>query len=1455
MIHSPNPLDAVAGTEAMAAMYMQFHRWFVMRKRQELVNPNFLPISEITLPRMSLYHWFPKEVLEIGPSRSEAFVSNFVGNVFLDFVNHYEPVVGGGRTLPLEIRKAIQGYRASHYNYNWTKEIKTVYNREQNLIVKSYGLLDRMFVQRPSIFVNFERYYNHFNALIKGINEEGDRVGVTPRQQFIRIDLPTNFPGYNELLIDYDHYVKQYNLPEDKPVPSNQSIRMTKGESSYWLIDFMAFVFGDYRFSLFGKIGHQTLNNTHIIFVFDSRCLIINLATIKGWLDQENDKNYLDKVDDTKQISHRAGSPKRLNAAKRFYLALLNLSRGGISEQEKDNPNGEEEEGNTTLDEGTARPEEEQGRAPAHSVQEKAGKDNGTVGNPGAGGSLVDVLKDSNGDVALGDNVAGGQGSGDPVQDDQDWNSAVDDNLLEQEQVEQIVNVKRDPFDTPVSGIAAALEERARSGNLSVAEQKFFMKKGEQYKTIRMENGQTLEEFIKVSPEELKQLHNDAKIEANFVSILDESMLTSKATALKNGYVKRFLYKDVVGMTLGIQNAGFALNNFKLEEVHSVEGVYDVMSIQVHHVNGEQSTHTIRFPKVQPDGTFVVDGVKTHMQLQRRELPIRKIDKDTVALSSYYPNRLMVTRSQLMSENLSVWLSKQVMRKGEEKTLTFNRGSKFDKSMVAPRIYSAFAMQYQWIKTDKFTFDFRFHKLVEENPEFAKYNKKDSFLVGVKAGKPLTLDSYGNVYLDGVEQGTIEGLMGISTKKQPIEYCSISIGGFLFPIGVVLCYYFGIDELLRITKAQTRSIPAGTRAKLDDDEFALAFNDEYLVFNRRDKHVAMIFGGLQGLGNISNFSKSDLNNPGVWGPLIADTKVKTRHFREMKCLYDLFIDPVTKVELQRLKYSDSFHYLLMDAVRLLETDQARNPVELEEQRFVGYERFAGHIYSELCDAIRKYHNKGTDRKHKLEINPDAVTMRIITDTSVNLVEEVGPVHQVKDQEELTFGGTGGRSEITVTQSARIQLPSYKGRVSEANKDSGKVGFTTYTTSDPLIADYRGNMDLHSNATYTGLLSVTGNLSPSITKDDAKRQIFVSTQWSQAVSAKNYTWGITRTGYDSIIAHRTSELYSKVAKDEGKVTAVEDDQLVVTYADGSTDTYPLGLVIGEASGEYHRHTRVTDLKVGDRFRKGDILGWDDEWFARDPFNPGQAVLKTAQMVRIAMLEDQDTFEDSIAISRDLAEESVTPFLNPVPFTMLVNQSILMRVKVGDEIDYDAILCEIEDSHVLSDVADEDPSSNINRLGIRQIRSKNHGKVIHIDVKYNSPLEEMSDTVKKLVKEGDRRRKRFMETEGKTPVTGGVNANLKVAKPVIPPGLVAITIMIESLDVSTTADKFVLGNQMKATTGYVMPYPIYTADGRRVDVKTSFKGMLNRMVCSLRDEAASNELMIGFSKRAIQVYRGK
>lgn len=1446
-----SPLDAVMGEEAL---YPQFYRAFVQRKRQELIAPVFIGIGEIILPRGSLVHFFPNNPQEIGPSISEAFISNYPDEVFIEFPTKYTPVIGNGRAVQIEPRKIITGYRGSHYKYNWTKDINTVYNKDKVLVVKSYGLADMLWHPRASLFINFERFYNHFNLLMTGVNEEAERS--KRRKQFFRIDLPLHMPAFTELMADYDHYVESFR--DGKPLPSNKTVRTTKQENSYWLMDWMAFLFGDYEFSLLNKLSDKAIEDFHLIFVFNSRALVIHLGTLKGWLDAEMDPKAKAK-DGNSPKSEREKHGKRLNASKRVYLALLNLTRGGVSEEEvvkEEKSDGRGEEAAKARGVVAEASGAEKGKSKV-----SGGSGEGALPRKNDGKRVdhhPDPLRDAFGGGQKADDGvhegAGQEGDGANPESLEEWTSHVDDRLLEQDKVVADTSVKKDPFPKFESGVAAALEEVAREGKLSVAEQQFFMRKGTQVYHIEMENGQSLAEFMEIKPEELATLTSDAKIEGNFPTILDMSMLQSRAKVLKQGYVDKFLHKDIARMAVGIQNAGFALNDYKQEQIHGVEGSYDVMTMQVHHVEGEQSTHQVRFPKVNKDGSFTVDGVKSHLQLQRMEQPIRKIDASTVLLTSHYDRQLMVTRSKKVVDDLGVWLKKQILlRAMADKDITLSRGNGRNRDYTGPRIYTILASRFQWINVGGYLLDFRIEKLLEDYPEFKKFTKPEMFLVGVKNKKPITIDSYGNLYLDGVEFNTFEGLMGINFSKAPNEHAVINISGYPFPLGVVLCYYFGIDELLKIVKATTRTVPMGTRPKLADDEYAIQFNDEYLIFNRREKLSTLIFGGMPKLTNISNFSRSDLNNKGIWGPLMGDPKVRPSQFLEMNLLYKMFIDPVTKDQLKRLGYSEAFHYLLIDAAKLLETDQTRHEVELEEQRFVGYERFAGHFYKVMVGAARQYFNKGKGRKQKLEINPEAVIMNILKDTSVNRVEEVNPIHQCKDQEELTFGGTGGRTEITVRKRARVQLKSYRGKISEANKDSGKVGFVTYTTSDPLVLDYRGNIDTKSKPSATSLYSVTGNLAFGMNKDDTKRGMFTSTQASQAVSAENYTMPITRTGYDNIIAQRTSELYSKVAKEDGKVTAVEEDHLEITYNDGTVEKYPLGLVIGEASGEYHRHTRVTDMKVGDKFTKGEVLGWDKQWFARDPFCPGQVVWLNGRQVRIALVEDQDTYEDSIAVSKEMMEASITPFLTKNTFAVDVDKVVTFKVKQGDQIDYDAILCEIEESHLAGAGEANSQVGDINRLGIKQIRSKYHGQVVKIEVMYNSPTEKMSDSVRKLVATSDKERKRMSSIDGSVP-TGSVSNNLNVAKPVLSPGKVLFTVYVESMDGSTTSDKYVIANQMKGTVNGVMKKPLMTQDGRVVDVKCSFKGGFNRMVLSFRDRLGTSELSVGVTKQAIAIYRG-
>lgn len=1429
-------------------LYNEFFRHFVLRKRQELVNPRFINIGEIVLPKLSQIHYIPKSNTEYGPPTSEPFISNFPKDVFINFYKGFNPVIGNGHAVPFDQFKAIKAYRNSHFNYNWTRNIDTVYNREGVLVVENYALMEKSWTYRPSLFVNFEKSYNQLRQVITGINTQ---AAIGKRKQFLRLELPINIPAYIGLVQDYGHYVKSFNA-EGLPNVNKQAIRLTKAEGCYWLLDWYAFLMGQSDKSLFGLLTKEALDDLHLIFTFNSKALVVNMGVIKGWFDELKDQT------------------KRTNATKRFYLALRNLSKGGNEITEAQLDNGEESDDkdqgrastseSESLDDRKAKHKERAEERVNESETEDVSSKNAPVASNPSNSSILDVFGGDKGDDSEDLDSRQSPGSSAATSSDdatlESWDSEVDDKLLEDEQVNeqtQSMELDKDVFKNPTTGIERALNERAKDGSLTVAEQEFFVRKGQRYESIEMPNGQTMEEFIKISDTELKDLGGEIK--GDFITVLDESMLRSRATSLKRDYVKKFLQKDIASMVLGIQNAGICINDFKPELIRNVEGAYYIYALQMHPVGGSQSTRYFRIPHVEDDGTFMVDGVKQHMQGQRVELPIRKINASQVALTSYYDNKLMVSRSDKVVNDYGRWLLKQIRLQASTGELNISNGNVYDKFMKCPRIYSILSQSFKTIKSKNITFDFDYWHLIEKYPDFKNYNKVDKFLVGVKADKPLWVDDFSNVYHDDKVIGTVEGLLGINMTKCPLEQVVMNISGYQFPIGVVLCYYFGIDELIKVIKATTRSVPMGTRPSLTEDEFAIAFSDEYLIFNKRERLTTLIFSGLIKLNNISNFTRSDLNNRGVWVPLMGDAKVKPKHFIEMNNIFDLFIDPITRAELKRLNYPVSIHYLLIEAVKLLLTDYTRHEVEIEEQRIAGYERFAGHIYSELVKSVRQFRNKGNDRKHTMDLNPESIILNIITDTSVNLVEEVNPVHQIKDQEEITFGGTKGRSEVSMVKRTRGQLESYTGIVSEANKDNAKVGFVTYLVSDPRIADFRGNIDLKGKNTQAGLASVTGNLQYGMTLDDPKRVSFQSTQASQAVSAANYRPNVLRTGYDNIIAHRTSELYSKIAKQDGTVTDVTKDAIQVTYKDGSTDSYPLGLVIGEASGEYHRHTRITDLKVGQAFKEGDVIGWDEQWFERDMFCPGQVAWKCGKVVRIALTEDQGVFEDSLEISSEFAEECVTPYIKCKSFMIDQDQALKMFAKVGDNVGYDTILCDVEDAHLAGVGEIEEGFEGVNRFGIRQIKSHHHGKIVEIKVVYNAKYEDMSPSVKSYVQTADRERARLAKLVNAPVTTGSVSSNLSVKKQSIMPGKVKIMVYIEAMDSSVSADKYVVGNQMKGTVGRKIHKTLRTEDGRKVDVKFSFKSLFNRMVLSLRNKLIACELATHVTKRAIDIYRGR
>ena len=1433
----------VDGNEAM--LYNMFVKLYGTREKvNDVTSPRYTPVGDIMLPRNSLIHYQQQTPGEIGPSNTAPFISNYDKRINIYFNPTYETVLGVTKILNTQLSSVIKGYEGSHFNYVRTRNFQSVIGKEGELLVNDLAIGQVPVVyKRRTVFTPFQHTYNNLYTLIDSVND----FAKYNRHQFIHIDLPRTFPSFKSLQLNFEKYKKFFNEEHEIIRYDKIPLQPFQAGQSFWLFDLYGILMGyeDAKFSQFNRLSDQARRQLEIIFTYNGKCWIVNLQNVINLL------SYSDKPKDT------SASALRINYFKRFYLSLISLVTPisevvGTVGNEEDNSGKKDAEVQDRIDD-YDEPQEE--RVP--------GQDSSVDADPGPS-SLADLYASPKGN----DNVqvdtardAGTQNdnqvpNNNPVEDTTNdvsidsWGEDVPDELFERTTVED-ATISSAAAASPTSTIERQISDLSRTGQLTSKEKDFFERAANAYKDIEI-GGRSLEEIANITPEDM--VLKDTPIAPDSIVITDKSALKSRTELLGTEYIKNILQRNILEMILhGTQNGGTALLDLEMDSTITADSKYVMYKMKTQRVKGGQSTRTFRLPMVEEDGTFTINGVKSYAQLMRMELPIRKISPTKVALTSYYDKKLMVERSTKKVDDYARWLRASIIERSyEDKSLQVSLGGFKPPKDEVCYYYSVLASRFKAISTPEYTFNFDTVALVDGKKELAKLCNANSWLLGFKGDHPILIDGTGLVTVDGAEQGYIEELLGLNIARAPIPTATVNINGYHFPAVCVLSYWIGFNKLLRILKAEYRTLEPDQRPNLGADEYMVQFADERLVFNRRDELTTLIVSGLRKLNNLAHFSRSNLDDPNVWFGLIGDPRVKPSHFKEMTMLYDMFIDPITMRLLKRMKYPFIMDKLIIEAVKLMLSNESKHEIEITEQRFVGYERFAGHVYRELVKSTRAARNKPNNGKVTLDLNPEAIMMNIITDSSCQASEEVNPVHQVKQQEEVTFGGTLGRSDRAMVRRTRGQLPNYEGIISEAGKDSGKVGFISYLTSDAKLVDLYGNVNVKEKTTTVGRGSVVMNLLYGTTKDDTKRTLFSGVQQSQVMIADNYVINPLRTSYDTVLAYRTSDLYSSVAREDGEVTEINQFGMKVKYKDGTEGLFNLGYEIGKGAGEYHKHLKVTDCKVGQKVTKGMVLAWDEGFFGRDNVDPTRVVWKAGALARIALIEDQFTFEDSIGIVKSFADASTSPFLKPNDFKVDSTQSIKLHVKVGDTVEYDQILCDIQNPESAAFEFDTSEFDGLDRLGIKQVKAKQSGVITKIDVVYNGDVETWDPSLQDFIKKQNSYRAKSAAYKVNTATTGNVGGNTTVGKSKVYYNTAVVYIYIDNKIKTTTADKFVVGNQMKGTVGFIYEHPIYTTDGRPVDITFSLKSLLNRMVLSLRDKLVANEVNNVYTERMIEKY---
>jgi hypothetical protein len=365
---------------------------------------------------------------------------------------------------------------------------------------------------------------------------------------------------------------------------------------------------------------------------------------------------------------------------------------------------------------------------------------------------------------------------------------------------------------------------------------------------------------------------------------------------------------------------------------------------------------------------------------------------------------------------------------------------------------------------------------------------------------------------------------------------------------------------------------------------------------------------------------------------------------------------------------------------------------------------------------------------------------------------------------------------------------------------------------------------------------------------------VSIQHGHGISCDGYHQPQVRTGYEQALGARTNDLFHVMAKQDGKVIKLNEDGIVVEYTDGSRIGVELGRRYGKAAGLVIPHEIVTHLKNDAEFKRGDTIAYNTGFFEPDVLNPKQIIWKSSVNAKTVLMESTYTFEDSSAVSRRLASKLTTKTTTMRAVIVNFNQQIHSLVKVGDKLEYESILCLIEDAvSAGNSLLDQETLDTLRVLGAQSPQAKVRGRVERIEVFYHGDKEDMSQSLKSLTDASDEIMVKRNQAVNRTAFTGSVDDNYRIENEPLALDTAAIQIYITSEVSAGVGDKGVFANQMKTVFGRVFENNIRTESGTDIDAVFSASSIDDRIVVSALIIGTTATLLNKIGKLAVEAYR--
>ena len=1030
---------------------------------------------------------------------------------------------------------------------------------------------------------------------------------------------------------------------------------------------------------------------------------------------------------------------------------------------------------------------------------------------------------------------------------------------------------------------------------------------------------------IKIGNETVEEIMNskvDQNIDGNRLDFLDndsdipdKSMLSSSTIELGAAYLKNLAKKDLASTLLSFNKLGMILTD--VTETEASDFMNKVVNYRVTFKDTSFKNHTIKFslPKIDDDGTCLVNGSKKKLKIQRVNNPIVKVSPTRVTLNSNY-NKCLVERNTNVANEFFPYILKMVQKskvkthveyatqviatletdnielddsykKYFENNVAFEYDNdklelndyvltslgyvvvikKDSKVTLLPTInpkkvaaeYCNLAEKISEIKinNDIFYFNFKERNKNIKNSILSKalsLENKYGVYIGTARNKSYYIDVNGSLYIVDIDKNSVLSTTTIideiaeltKTTPSPLnEYCNVKILNKKIPIAVVLSYKFGLLNMLDYLNTDYEVYPKGTRLPNDIalSDIKVKFMDKTLIIKRTPVLNCLIFSGLNYF-NFKEVALEDMDGRDIYYDLFNSVGISPNVLKGIDSFFDLFMDPATKDVLFQMHEPTNFKDLLIRAVSLLTTADHKPPSSSDNFRFRTYETFNAVVYRELSSAYSSYKYKTFNSTNKFSIKDNEIERKITKSQIFNNLDILNPIHDVKQTCGFTHIGDGGRSSESFVIDDRKFPEDGVGIISEATLDSGGVGMTAQLSMNPTISNARGLTISKEpdECTPSEILSLTALLVPTSTQDDGKRCNFLSTQMSQYVATKKSDVCRIRTGYEKILAHRTTLPFAYSAEDDGKLLDINNasELIKIEYKDGRKICLHYGQDYSNNSGQGFYATqniKLNDLKAGKTFKKGDVLVYNEDYFTADPYS-SQVNWNMGTLANVAIMETDDTMEDSSAICRSLSSKLE---FEPVHIRMLnltKDTTVHQIADIGTEVAASDKLITFDESSVGELEAQGMDTTTIellNKMNKATPKAKHSGKVVRIELFYKCPVEEMSESMQILIKKynGVKNKKakyaKSCDNSGEYLPIEPITSTNRLGNDILDQDNVLIKFYIQDTLDALRGDKIVVGSSLKSVIAKVYEdNDIVTEEGLPIDVSFSCLSITNRII---------------------------